>query len=154
MQIYSGLPGLCAGVTWLLVPYVAPFMVGTHEFIITRSYTGTRYSECNTLARVKYPSLYLGTPSGAYRFLICYIQSIVVDVLYPIATLVRSRECACIVLYSLYMHTIVFCTTLVLNVPLIWKHVRDIMLVKAIEDCVAQIIHKNINWLVEKVLLF
>ena len=72
------------------MPYVAPFMAGTHEFIITRSYTGTRYSGCNTLARVMYPSLYLGTPAGAYRFLVCYIQSIVVDVLSPIVTLVRS----------------------------------------------------------------
>ena len=113
MQIYSGLPGLCAGVAWLLVPYVAPFMADTHEFIITRSYTGTRYSECNSLARVIYSSLYLGTPTGAYRFLVCYIQSIVVDVLSPIATLVCSGGCACIVLYPLYMHTIVFGTTVV-----------------------------------------
>ena len=111
MQVYSGLPGLCAGVAWLLVLYVAPFMAGTHGVIITRSYTGTLYSECNTLARVIYLSLYLGTPPRAYRFLVCYIQSIVVDVLSLIGTLVRLGECACIVLYSLYMHTIVFCTT-------------------------------------------
>ena len=40
-----------------------------------------------------------------------YVQSIVVDVLSPIGTLVCSGECACIMLYLLYMHTIVFCTT-------------------------------------------
>ena len=33
------------------------------------------------LAHVIYSSLYLGTPASAYRFLVCYIQSIVVDVL-------------------------------------------------------------------------
>ena len=33
------------------------------------------------LSRVIYSSVYLGTPTGAYRFLVCYIQSFVVDVL-------------------------------------------------------------------------
>ena len=57
------------------------------------------------LARVIYSSLYLGTPADAYRFVVCYIQSIVVDGLYPIDTLVRSEECACIVLYFvIYVH--------------------------------------------------
>ena len=42
------------------------------------------------LARVIYPSLYLGTPSGAYRFLDCYTQSIVVNMLSSIVIMVRS----------------------------------------------------------------
>ena len=43
------------------------------------------------LARVTYTSLYLGTPSGAYRFLDCYIQSTVVNMLSHIVILIRSR---------------------------------------------------------------